>query len=496
VRILLVEDDNDIRDSLSEFLQSVGHEVLERANGQKALALLKTARVHCVLSDIQMPVMGGQELLKRIKLSQTMKNIEVILFTGYGDVRGAVEAMREGAYDYLTKPVDVKELDIVLRRLGEFLSLKEENTKLLTHFTAEVEKATHDIRDELTQIRHVFAKEIGKTEIGVYSDSMKAVFRAAETLHRNPDVPVLIEGETGTGKELVAHVIHYGKGDVITPFIGINCAAISPSLFESEFFGYEPGSFTGGHPKGQKGKLELAKNGTLFLDEISEMSIEHQAKLLRLIQEREYYSVGGLKKARTEARFICATNQDVGLMAEAGTFRKDLYFRLNVGSIRIPPLRERSEDILPLAELFLARIREQKRTLFRKIGGKAAVMLGEYHWPGNVRELKNTIERIVLYFNHDEILPEHLSTCFQTVARSGAGPAAAAPIDPDAPELPENGLPLDRMVLNVVRRAFERNMGHQTRTAQYLGISVRVLQTYLKKISPRSPSSKPSGKRA
>jgi two-component system, NtrC family, response regulator AtoC len=490
MRILLVEDNEGVRDSLSEFLQSVGHEVQARGNGQEAVSLLRTEKFHCVITDIQMPVMGGKELLKRIKLSSPMRQTEVILFTGYGDVKGAVEAMRDGAYDYLTKPVDVKELDIVLRRLEEFLSLREENTRLVSHFSAEVEKATHDIRHELIQIRHVFAREIGKTEIGVYSDSMKGVFKAAEILHRNPDVPVLIEGETGTGKELVAHVIHYGKGDVITPFIGINCAAISPNLFESEFFGYEPGSFTGGNPKGQKGKLELVENGTLFLDEISEMSIEQQAKLLRLIQEREYYRVGGLKKGRTEARFICATNQDAGRMVEAGTFRKDLYFRLNVGAIRIPPLRERREDILPLAELFLSQIRTQKRTRFRKIGGKAAAMLTEYHWPGNVRELKNTIERIVLYFNDEEILTSHLSTCFQTVPHSGDGPVPA-PIDPDAPELPDKSLSLDRLILNVVRRAFDKNKGHQTRTAQYLGISVRVLQTYLKKISSKPSSSNP-----
>jgi two-component system response regulator AtoC len=485
MRILLVEDNDDIRYSLSEFLQSVGHKVLERANGQEALTLLKTEKVHCVLSDIQMPVMGGKELLKRIKQSEPMKNIEVILFTGYGDVRGAVEAMREGAYNYLTKPVDVKELDIVLRHLEEFLSLREENTKLLTRFSEEVEKATRNIQDELTQIRHVFAKEIGKSEIGVFSDAMKNVFREAETLHRNPEVPVLIEGETGTGKELVAHFIHYGGGDVVTPFIGINCAAISPNLFESEFFGYEPGAFTGGNPKGQKGKLELAKNGTLFLDEVTEMSIEHQAKLLRLIQEREYYGVGGLKKIHTQARFICATNQEVGRMVDAGTFRKDLYFRLNVGAVRIPPLRERKEDILPLAELFLSQIRGQKRTRFRRIGRKAAVMLEEYPWPGNVRELKNTIERIVLYFNDEEILPEHLLNCFQNVSRPAALPLAPEKINPDAPELPEDGMPLDRLILNIVRRALDLNRGHQTRTAKYLGISVRVLQTYMRKLSAK-----------
>jgi len=308
------------------------------------------------------------------------------------------------------------------------------------------------------------------------------VFRKAETLHLNPEVPVLIVGETGTGKELVAHVIHFGNGDVVSPFVGINFAAIAPNLFESEIFSYEPGAFTGGNPKWQKGKLEHAQNGTLFFDEVTEMPVEQQAKLLRIIQEREYYRVGGLKRLVTRARFICATNQDIGCMVERGTFRKDLYFRLNIGAIRIPPLSERREDILPLAALFLQQIRRQKRTRFQRIGPTAGRMLAEYDWPGNVRELKNTIERVVLYFDDDEVRPEHLAGCFQPGSGEVVPANASHPFDPAALELPAGGMPLNGLILGVVKKALSIHKGNQTRTAQYLGISVRVLQTYLKKV--------------
>jgi len=269
----------------------------------------------------------------------------------------------------------VNELDILLKRLDEFLSLKERNKKLTESFDKEVKKVTKNIQSQLIAVRKAFAREIGTVEIGIYSKSMKEVFKTAEKLHQSPKIPVLIEGETGTGKELVAHYIHYGQGDITTPFIGLNCAAISSNLFESELFGYEAGAFTGGNPKGQKGKLELAENGTIFLDEITEMPIVHQAKLLRVIQEREYYKVGGLKGMNAEARFICATNQDPQKMVQKGTFRQDLFYRLNVGYIRIPPLRERKEAIVPLARLFLEQFKQQKKTRFESIDKNAIQML-------------------------------------------------------------------------------------------------------------------------
>jgi len=480
MRILLVEDNQSIRESLVELLENLKYQVISCENGQVAMNVLKKDGIDVVLSDIMMPVMNGHQLLKNIKEVDRLKNIEVILFTGHGDIKSAVEAMKFGAYDYLLKPVNVQELDAVLTRLKDLLQLKKDHEKLSRHFQEEVHKATEEIENELLAVRKAFAREIGTIEIGIFADTMKQVFKHAEKLHENPDIPVLIEGETGTGKELVAHFIHYGRGDTVTPFIGLNCAALNANLFESELFGYEPGAFTGGNPKGQQGKLELAGTGSLFLDEITEMPTEQQAKLLRVIQEREFFHVGGLKKLEAKSRFICATNRAVTEAVKNGSFRQDLYFRLNIGHIRIPPLREHSESILPMALLFLKQLSEQRATRFKKISREASVFLQEYHWPGNIRELKNLIERIVLYWDDEEIQPVHVRACLENIPmRFNHNEPSGTP---ESFQLPVKGFDLNEHILSLIKKALDLHQGNQTRTAQYLGISVRVLQTYLKKI--------------
>ncbi|MBN2102892.1 sigma-54-dependent Fis family transcriptional regulator [bacterium] len=480
MHILLVEDNTGVRESLVELLQNLGYQITSCENGKIAMDILNQSDINVVLSDIMMPVMNGHQLLKNVKDKDSLKHIEVILFTGHGDVKSAVEAMRDGAYDYLVKPVNVEELDVVLKRLNDLFQLKTDHEKLSHHFKEEVQKATQEIENELIAIRKAFAREIGTVEIGIFSKSMKQVFGRAEKLHQNPDIPVLIEGETGTGKELVAHFIHYGHGDVVAPFVGLNCAALSANLFESELFGYEPGAFTGGSPRGQKGKLELSGNGSLFLDEITEMPAEHQAKLLRVIQEREFFRVGGLKKKEAKARFICATNRNVKEAVKNGSFRQDLYFRLNIGHIRIPPLRERPESILPMALLFLKQLTKQKATHFQKISQKASEMLQKYHWPGNVRELKNLIERIVLYWDDEEIRPTHVRACLESIP----SPYMSNKINeiPEEFQMPGNRMDLNKHVLTLVKKALDMHQGNQTQTAQYLGISVRVLHTYMKKL--------------
>ncbi len=480
MKILIVEDNKSIRESLLELLESLSYTVTCCENGKAALEKMAHESVDVVLSDIQMPVMDGHALLKKIKERNEFNSVEVILFTGHGDVKSAVEAMRDGAYDYLLKPVNVQELVVVLKRLQDLFLLKAEHNKLSRHFQEEVQKATQEIENELVEVKKAFAREISTVEIGIFSKAMRQVFNRAEKLHQNPEIPVLIEGETGTGKELVAHYIHYGKGDIITPFIGLNCAALNANLFESELFGYEPGAFTGGNPKGQIGKLELAGSGSVFLDEITEMPAEHQAKLLRVIQEREFYSVGGLKKREAKARFICATNRDVKEAVKNSRFRQDLYFRLNIGHIRIPPLRERPESILPMALLFLKQLKDQRATSFRGISRKASEILKSYHWPGNVRELKNLIERIVLYWDDEEIKPGHVQACLESI------PALRKPEhltgNPDEFQMPVQNLDLNQHILSLVQKALDLHQGNQTRTAQYLGISVRVLHTYLRKL--------------
>lgn len=480
MKILLVEDNKSVRKSISDFIKELGHSVRESSDGKKALDTLQKEKVHLVMSDIRMPVMDGHELLREIKASDSLKDIEVLLFTGHGDVKGAVEAMREGAYDYLLKPVNLKELDTIIQKIGEYVSLKQENKKLTENFENEVKKATRDIEQELILVRKEFARQIGHVRFGIFSRVMQDIFQTAAKLHQNPDIPVLIEGETGTGKELVARWIHYYKGDVVTPFVDLNCAAISSNLFESELFGYVAGAFTGGKPGGQKGKLELAQNGTLFLDEITEMPQEQQAKLLRVLQERNYFKVGGLKKFSTNARFICASNQNVAQRVQEGSFRQDLFYRLNIGYINIPALRERRKEILPLARLFLQDLIRQKKTRFREISKEAAHMMENYPWPGNVRELRNMMERIILYWDDEQIESEHLESCFQQGLQPIRQDSASQTYDLDNFKLPEHRIDLNKLTLDIVKKAYEKNDKIKTKTAQYLGITVRVLHTYLK----------------
>lgn len=487
MNILLVEDDHDSRASMSRFITSLGHTLTEAENGVAALDILSSGvTVHVVLSDIRMPVMGGHELLRRIKGDPAVRDIVVILFTAFKDVNSAIEALRDGAYDYLLKPINPEELAALLDRIGEYLFLKEENTVLTENFDREVRRATDDLKNELVELRRAYAREVGTSGIGIFSTALRSVFDTADKLHRNRDIPVLIEGETGTGKEVVARYIHYGTGDATSPFVGLNCAAISPELFESELFGYDPGAFTGGKASGQKGKIELALGGSLFLDEITQLSPEYQAKLLRVIQEREYYRVGGVRKHPADVRFICATNEPIGEKVQNGSFRRDLYYRLNIGRVHIPPLRERRDEIVPLAEMFLDVLREQKKTGFTAIGEDAAAVLLEYGWPGNVRELRNTMERISFLHEGPVVEPRHLDFLrSEHIAAVSPASAEGARLNMNGAVLPPNSFDLDSWILDIVANALDRHHGNKTDTARYLGISRRTLYTYLSHIESR-----------
>ncbi|MCP4727722.1 MAG: sigma-54-dependent Fis family transcriptional regulator [bacterium] len=482
MRILLVDDDESIRQSLSKFVTQLGHNVLLSENGERALGVLEREEVHLVLSDIRMPVMDGHEMLASIKKSEKFIDLIVVLFTGHGDIKGAVDAMRQGAYDYLLKPINVKELAIVINRINDYLALKEENKKLTSNFEEQLDKETNAIKTELLELRKAYARDVGIGEIGVYSEKMKSIYQTLKKFHVNPDIPVLIEGETGTGKEIIARYIHYESGNITTPFVGLNCAAISATLFESELFGYEAGAFTGGRPKGQKGKLELASGGSILLDEICEIPTEYQAKLLRVLQEREYYPVGSLKKQSTDARFICATNKDVNKQVEDGTFREDLFYRLSVGHIVVPPLRERNNEVIPLAKMFLSQLAANKRTSFSGFSKEAEKLLTDFHWPGNVRQLKSTIERISLLWDDEEIQPSHLEFLF------GKGiPSTESVSDENLVAEKEISMPSEKFDLNdwtfdIIRKALTKNNNNKSKTAKYLGISRNELYTYIKKI--------------
>lgn len=315
----------------------LGHTVVEESNGIDALIRLEKEPFHLILSDIRMPRMSGLELLSKVRQSAQWKDMNVVLATAYSDMRTAIEALRSGAYDYLLKPINIDELVGLIERVAERLALKQENHILATKFEAAVEAAAAETIQELALLKKAYYRKIGMDQIVVFSPAMQDVLQQAQKLHDDRHIPVLIEGETGTGKEIVSRCIHYGDGSNTSPFIDINCATLTSNIFESELFGYEAGAFTGGLPKGQKGKIDIAHGGTLFLDEITEMPLDVQAKFLRVIQEKEFYRVGGLKKFKTDVRIICASNEDIEQKVADGNFRRDLYYRLNVGRIHIPP---------------------------------------------------------------------------------------------------------------------------------------------------------------
>ena len=476
MKILLVDDDPHSRTAVKWFLKDQHHEVIECASGQEALATLANEDFPMVLSDIRMANMSGIDLAKAIKGRPDGWRTDVVLFTGYADTETAISALRIGVYDYLRKPLDAEELARVIERVAEHQSLIRENRTWNERYQAEVAAATEDARRELARMKQ-FAAESVIGKIGFFSETTQVLLRQAQKLHTDRSIPVLIQGETGTGKEIVARIIHYGQptGDTAAPFVDINCAAIAPTLFESELFGYEPGAFTGGALKGRKGKFELAQGGTLFLDEVCEIPLELQGKLLRVLQEREFYRVGGLKKIRTDVRIICATNVPLEERVEQGKFRKDLYFRLKVGQVSLLPLRERTEEIVPLALMFLQEFSSKKKKRFHKIHPEASAMLRTYSWPGNVRELKNVIDYATFAYDDTELRPLYIEGQLLSAPADNEVKLACPPGGSIILPLPAGGYQLKRYTDDVVQAVLKAYNGNQSAAARHLGITLRAL---------------------
>ena len=484
INILLVDDESGSRSSVGKFLHRLGHNVTECAEGEEALAKYFTGDYPLVLSDIKMPKLSGIDMVKAISSSPVGWKTDCVLFTGYGDMESAIAALRAGAYDYLLKPVSAREIALLVERVAEHLSLKRENKYLNENLHKEVQSATQEAEKELARLRKVVAQSTSLSHIGFFSSEMKKIVEVAQKHHADRAIPVLIEGETGTGKEIIARIIHYGKFNsdtVASPFVDINCAAFTPNLFESELFGYEPGSFTGGLSKGQKGKLDAAAGGTLFLDELAEIPLDLQGKLLRVIQEKEFYRVGGLKKNKTDVRIVCATNVNLEKKVEQGAFRRDLYYRLSVGHIRIPPLRERCDDIVPTAMIFLRQFSHEKRKQFETFSDEAAAMMQNYRWPGNVRELRNTIEWIVFMHNAKEVFRNHFpSTWCECQEAINVNPVQGNNLMQIV--LPVEGYSLNKFKDNIIRSVLEMHKGNKSATARYLGISRKAMNLYAARI--------------
>lgn len=437
-KILIVDDDKLLQASLDDIL-SESYDTLIAGSGEEALRLFKSRPLDLVLLDIRLPGINGIETLRRMK--EIGGEAVVIMMTAYEDVKSVLSSMKMGAFDYLVKPLDIEELEVIIDKALENLKLKR----------------------EVEELRRQFVKEYNLDDIVAQSNAMKLALRLADTIARSHDTTVLIEGETGTGKEVIARFIHHRSDRFNKPFININCGAISKELVESELFGYEKGSFTGGLQEGKRGKFEAADGGTILLDEISELLPATQVKLLTFLEEKAFYPVGGSAKKHVDVRIIAATNKSLEDGIRENTFREDLFYRLNVARITIPPLRDRQADILPLALFFMNKFNEKFRKQFRGISEEAQKLLLDHPWTGNVREIRNVIERVILMEDGREIEPGQLDFMKKT---SGDLSMAGSKI-----RLPSTGLNLDELTRDLIIQALERSGGHRGRAAKLLGMS-------------------------
>jgi DNA-binding NtrC family response regulator len=370
VGVLVVDDEFSVRDSLEDWFEKDGYRTGSAKDANEALTKLQESSWDVVLLDIKMPGIDGMELQRRIRKIDS--ELVVIMITAYASVETAVQALKEGAFDYVTKPIDPDELSRMVRRAAEQRSLRSENVQL-----------RHKI-DQLSTPSHIVGE----------SPQMKGVLELVRSV-ADTDATVLIRGESGTGKELIAQAIHANSQRRYFPIVPVNCGALPESLLESELFGHEKGAFTGAQYR-RKGKLEMASGGTLFLDEVGTISLKTQVDLLRVLEAKEFTRLGGSKPVHVEFRVVSATNQNLEKLVEDGHFREDLYFRLNVFTISLPPLRERQEDIPPLAQHFLEKYSLQMNRAFSDFDPKAMDLLVRYGWPGNVRELANAVERALV----------------------------------------------------------------------------------------------------
>ena len=457
-RILIIDDDESVRDALEAFLKTKGFNVTLTSNGQEGLELLKEERFALFLVDLIMPGMGGLEVLKEV--SALHITTPAIVITAYGTIQTAVEAMKVGAFDYISKPFVLDELMIVMDRAIRVSKLQEENLFLKR------------------QIKRKYRFE------GIISDSlpMQKVYELIEKI-ADTDSTVMITGESGTGKELVAKTIHYNSSYSQGPFLPLNCAAIPRDLLESELFGHEKGAFTGAlHTK--IGRFELAHNGTLFLDEIAELDPALQAKLLRILQEKKFERVGGVKTIKTNTRILAATNRDIERAVKEGKFREDLFYRLNVIPLHIPPLRKRREDIPLLIDHFVRELAKRKKRTPLIFSREAMESLMEYRWPGNVRELINLIERLTILVSGDTVTLSELSEKFHKVTAPETGVKVSGHGGQHI-HIPEDGIDLNAIVekieMDLILKALEKTGGVKSKAAQLLSLNRTTLIEKMKK---------------
>ena len=455
-RILVVDDEYLIRWSLQQELGKDGYDVSVAEDGEEALRVFREGAPDLVLLDVQLPGIGGLEVLERVKAAEP--DVVVIMITAYGMVDTAVAAMKAGAYDYLNKPFNLEAVKLSIRKGLE---------------------ARH-LRGEVQRLRQEQRTRFSLDRVVARSEAMRSVLDLVSRISSSGASTVLLQGESGTGKDLVAKALHYTGARAERPFMAINCASLPEHLLESELFGHERGAYT--DAKGtKKGLFELADGGTIFLDEIAEMRLDLQAKLLRVLEEKSFRRIGGVKDIQVDVRIVAASNKDLEEERRGGRFRDDLFYRLKVVPILLPPLRRRPDDILPLAEFYL---RQFNAEFGKQIAGLAPeterALLG-YSWPGNVRELKNVLERAVLLQAGGRIEAKDLPPELLGAPPPRADGPAAAPGE-TALEIPAGGLSLERLEEDLVRQALAKTRGNQTQAAALLGISRDSLRYRMKKM--------------
>ena len=452
-RILLAEDETHLREGIAQALREAGYEVIEAPDGAEACRYLESEGLFdLVLTDLKMPAVEGMEVLARARMIH--ESALVIVMTAHGTVEGAVRAMQMGALDYIQKPFSLEALEIKVRRALEHGRMVR---TLLT------------LRPET--VSGSFQGIVGE------SPRMKDVFRTVEKVAPS-NATVLIVGETGTGKELIAEAIHRNSDRSGANFVKTNCAALHENLLESELFGHERGAFTGAD-KQRTGRFELANEGTLFLDEIGNMSLSTQAKVLRVLQQKEFERLGGSRSIKVDVRIVAATNRNLEEAITQGLFREDLYYRLNVVKIPLPPLRERSEDILPLARHFLERFAQDLNKPVRGFSAGALRALRRHTWPGNIRELENTIERAVLMADREELEARDLNL--------PGSEEHGVPMNGGSLALPPDGIRLEDLERQAVLEALKMHDWVQKDAARFLGISARVMNYKVQKYQITNP---------
>ncbi len=454
--IYIIDDDPDIRENLTDYLESINYEVTSFVSGETALPQIFRDPPDALLLDLQLPGMSGLEILKKVK--RKYPEVPVIMITGYADVESAVNAMKMGAWDYLNKPLDTEKIQLIVDKA---IQVKKSNDQL-------------DLLQEEQKV--AFGDIIGS------SDGMLKVYDFIQTVSATDKITVMILGETGTGKEIISKAIHYSSPRAKQPFIEINCSAFQPTLLESELFGYEAGAFTGAKQR-KKGLIEMAHEGTFFLDEIGDMSLELQAKMLKVLEEQKFRRVGGVKEINVDTRFISASSKDLIECVENGTFRKDLFYRLNVASIEVPPLRERGEDILLLANHFVKYYAKEFNRVIKGISVEAQKRLLNYSWIGNVRELRNVIERSILFETTDMLTEEIISKTALLSEKRESGYTAEDFMNMD---IPETGIHLEQLEKSLLEKAIIKAEGNKSKAARYLNLSRETFKYRLKKYNINS----------